>query len=192
MRHGTRRRRLVAAAAPPPPAIEPTNRPTTTTDARLAVSGIQDIAPSAADTCSPSPKITITDICTPQLIPTLTFVCIHQAGSNVNNNSKMKLHYKHMITYYNLLQNWQKPFIVEIYRNINVSYRPMSAFTTQEIADIFIRCTSFAVCLLPWRTEHVSVGLPDLPYFTGDPVFQTLSPASRGEAAGKNKSPGFC
>ena len=34
------------------------------------------------------------------------------------------------------------------------------------------------------------VGLPDLPYFTGDPVFQTLSPASRGgEAAGKNKSP---
>jgi len=36
------------------------------------------------------------------------------------------------------------------------------------------------------------VGLPDLPYFTGDPVFQTLSPASRKEAAGKNKSPVFC
>ena len=31
------------------------------------------------------------------------------------------------------------------------------------------------------------LGLPDLPYFTGDPVFQTLSPASRGEAAEKNK-----
>ena len=35
------------------------------------------------------------------------------------------------------------------------------------------------------------IGLPDLPYFTGDPVFQTLSPASRGEAAGKNKCPVF-
>jgi len=34
--------------------------------------------------------------------------------------------------------------------------------------------------------------LPDLPYFTGDPVFQTLSPASQWEAAGKNKSPVFC
>jgi len=42
------------------------------------------------------------------------------------------------------------------------------------------------------RTE-VIIGLPDLPYFTGDPVFQTRSPASRGgEAAGKNKSPVFC
>jgi len=38
----------------------------------------------------------------------------------------------------------------------------------------------------------VQLGLPDLPYFTGDPVFQTLSPASRGEAAGKNKFPVFC
>jgi len=27
---------------------------------------------------------------------------------------------------------------------------------------------------------HIALGLPDLPYFTGDPVFQTLSPASRG------------
>jgi len=36
------------------------------------------------------------------------------------------------------------------------------------------------------------VGLPYLPYFTGDPVFQTPSPASQGKAAGKNKSPVFC
>ena len=41
--------------------------------------------------------------------------------------------------------------------------------------------------------DGVGLGLPDLPYFTGDPVFQTLSSASRGgEAAGKNKSPVFC
>jgi len=26
----------------------------------------------------------------------------------------------------------------------------------------------------------IDLGLPDLPYFTGDPVFQTLCPASRG------------
>ena len=36
------------------------------------------------------------------------------------------------------------------------------------------------------------VGLPDLPYFTGHHVFQTLSPASRAEATGKNISPVFC
>ena len=36
------------------------------------------------------------------------------------------------------------------------------------------------------------LGLPDLPYFTGDPVFQTPSPASGKEATGKNKSPVFC
>jgi len=38
----------------------------------------------------------------------------------------------------------------------------------------------------------LGVGLPDLPYFTGDPVFQTLFPPPGGEAAGKNKSPAFC
>ena len=36
------------------------------------------------------------------------------------------------------------------------------------------------------------LGLPDLPYFTGNPLFQTRSSASRWEAAGKNKSPVFC
>ena len=43
-----------------------------------------------------------------------------------------------------------------------------------------------------FKTFHLLclvVGLPNLPYFTGDPVFQPLSFASRGgEAAGKNKS----
>jgi len=42
------------------------------------------------------------------------------------------------------------------------------------------------------KTCLVGIELPDLPYFTGDPVFQTLSPASPGGgAAGKNKSPEF-
>ena len=44
----------------------------------------------------------------------------------------------------------------------------------------------------PNARQSSRVELPDLLYFTGDPVFQTLSPASRGEAAGKNKSPVFC
>ena len=36
-------------------------------------------------------------------------IFIHQAGSNINNNnSSGKLNYKHLIKYYNLLQNWQK------------------------------------------------------------------------------------
>jgi len=33
--------------------------------------------------------------------------------------------------------------------------------------------------------------LPDLPYFTGDPVFQPWSPASRNEAARETESPVF-
>ena len=33
--------------------------------------------------------------------------------------------------------------------------------------------------------------LPDLPYFTGDPVFQPRSPASRKEAAREPESPVF-
>jgi len=50
------------------------------------------------------------------------FIFIHQAGSNINNNSNGKLNYKHLIKCYKLLQNWQKPFTLEIYRNINLSY----------------------------------------------------------------------
>ena len=34
-----------------------------------------------------------------------------KSGSNINNdNNNRKLNYKHLINYYNLLQNWQKPF----------------------------------------------------------------------------------
>jgi len=47
------------------------------------------------------------------------FIFIHQAGSNINNNRKLK--YKHLIKYYNLLQNLEKVFTVERYRNINFS-----------------------------------------------------------------------
>jgi len=35
------------------------------------------------------------------------------------------------------------------------------------------------------------LGLPDLPYFTGDPVFQPPSPTSRKEATGEIKCPVF-
>ena len=35
------------------------------------------------------------------------------------------------------------------------------------------------------RDTPDSIGLPDLLYFTGDPVFQTLSPASLGELPGR-------
>jgi len=38
---------------------------------------------------------------------------------------------------------------------------------------------------------HPCVRLPDLPYFTGDPVFQPRSPASRQEAARETESPVF-
>ena len=45
------------------------------------------------------------------------FIVIRQTGSNVNSdNSNRQLDYKHLIKYYNLLQNWQKPFTVDIYR----------------------------------------------------------------------------
>jgi len=41
------------------------------------------------------------------------------------------------------------------------------------------------------RTATVQVGLPDIPYFTGAPVFQPQSPASRNEATREMKSPVF-
>jgi len=46
---------------------------------------------------------------------------------NKHNNNR-KFNYKHLIKYgiraYNSLQNWQEPFSVEIYRNINLSCPP--------------------------------------------------------------------
>ena len=51
--------------------------------------------------------------------PLFIFIFIHQTGSDINDNSNRKLNYKHLIKYYKLLQNWQKPFKpAEIYRNI--------------------------------------------------------------------------
>ena len=41
------------------------------------------------------------------------------------------------------------------------------------------------------RPTDCILGLPDLPYFTGDPVFQLGSPASREEAARETESPVF-
>jgi len=37
--------------------------------------------------------------------------------------------------------------------------------------------------------DDLAVGLPDLPYFMGDPVFQTLSPASREKPSGRTNLP---
>jgi len=52
----------------------------------------------------------------------LWVISIHQTSSNINSdNNNSKLNYKHFIKYYNLLQNWQKAFTVEIYRNVNLS-----------------------------------------------------------------------
>jgi len=51
---------------------------------------------------------------------------------NNNNSNNRKLNYKHLIKYYNLLQNWQKPFTVKIYRNINFS-RPSFKNTVRQI-----------------------------------------------------------
>ena len=42
----------------------------------------------------------------------------------------------------------------------------------------------FAILELP-----LQVGLPDLPYVTGDTVFQTLPPASRGKPPGRTNLP---
>jgi len=48
----------------------------------------------------------------------------------------------------------------------------------------------------PWSPRlygwyYIGLGLPDIPYFTGAPVFQPQSPASRNEAAHVMKSPVF-
>jgi len=55
--------------------------------------------------------------------------------------------------------------------------------TAKHVGDPFYETQ----CISYFRVS--GVGLPDLP---GDAVFHTLSPASRGEAARKNKSPVFC
>jgi len=49
------------------------------------------------------------------------FVIIRQAGYYIDNYNNRKLNYKQLIKYYRLLQNWQKPFTVKIYRTINLS-----------------------------------------------------------------------
>ena len=48
--------------------------------------------------------------------------------------------------------------------------------------------TSLCVCVRVCETD-VAVGLPDLPYFTGDPIIQTPSPASGGKPPGRTNLP---
>ena len=43
----------------------------------------------------------------------------------------------------------------------------------------------------PNLSVSLTLGLPDIPYFTGAPVFEPLSPASREEATREMKSPVF-
>ena len=47
----------------------------------------------------------------------------------------------------------------------------------------------YTVTLLGLPIIGVGIELPDLPYFTGDPVFQPRSPASRKEAVREIESP---
>jgi len=54
---------------------------------------------------------------------------------------------------------------------------------TKEIVRLSVRLLCRVCCLILW--------LPDLPYFTGDPVFQPHFSASREEAAGETRSPAF-
>jgi len=51
-----------------------------------------------------------------------TPVAINNYNNNSDNYNSRKLNYKHLIKNYMLLQNWQKPLAVEIYRNINLSF----------------------------------------------------------------------
>jgi len=70
--------------------------------------------------CNVQKKLTIKFFLTINALIVSIVISIHEAGSNINNNNR-KLNYKRLIKHYNLLQNWQKLFTVEIYRNINLS-----------------------------------------------------------------------
>ena len=59
--------------------------------------------------------------------------------------------------------------------------------TPSSSSRIIVSSVFSAHKLLP--RHDLPLGLPDLPYFTGDPVFQTLSPASRGELPGRTNLP---
>jgi len=49
------------------------------------------------------------------------YLLFTKLGVTINNSNNRKLYYDHLIKYYSLLQNWQKPSTVEIYRSINLA-----------------------------------------------------------------------
>jgi len=58
---------------------------------------------------------------------------------------------------------------------------PSPGYVTVPVQEQKNGCSGMLILRL--HSESLSnIGLPDLPYFAGDPVFQTLSPASLGES----------
>ena len=72
--------------------------------------------PLAWKTSASSRRLTVLLLHRLELIE-IIFIFIHQAGSNMNNNNNRKLNYKHLI-----VAKLAKPFTIEIYRNVNLSY----------------------------------------------------------------------
>jgi len=68
-------------------------------------------------------------------------------------------------------------------------YAGDTTFFLKDATDATDSLSSFIVTAPQCTTS--TLGLPDLPYFTGDPVFQPLSPAYRMEAARETESPVF-
>jgi len=83
------------------------------------------------------------------------FISIHQAGSNINNNNIRKFNYKHLTEYYKLLQNWQKPLTVEIYRSINLSCLLLRTQLGRSMAQQLWQ--SFTTSMLPVLTNKFFV-----------------------------------
>ena len=77
-------------------------------------------------------------------------------------------------------------------RRTSTSCRTAPALVTPAAAESIPKPRAFVVTRCRLRTSlRPRVGLPDLPYFTGDPVFQPRSHASRKEAARETESPVF-
>jgi len=99
-------------------------------------------------------------------------IFIHQACSNINNYKNWKLNYKHSIEYYRLLQNWQKQFNVEIYRNIKLLVLPFLRTHARQINSkatltifYYINTPSFKKSFIQRRlklkSEECRSALPD-------------------------------
>ena len=75
----------------------------------------------------------------------------------------------------------------------NLCQHPTAQFLQRIVTSVCVcacvrACVRVCVCVCVCETD-VAVGLPDLPYFTGDPIFQTPSPASGGKPPGRTNLP---